>query len=97
MRAGGRTSKGPRVPKPKVIVCPICWRKSCPLFVRLEGHKFTDDEKTRFFTAFHRDVCDGCKKLTCIKDSGGEVPLCQPRKFSKLHVLPAWWLKGQHN
>ena len=92
MRPGGRGAKGPREPKPKVVVCPICWRKNCPLFVRLEGYKFSDEQHTQFFKAFHRDVCDGCKKLTCRRrDNGGEV-VCVCKKFNKNHVWPAWWL-----
>lgn len=85
---------GPKKQKTKTVVCPICWRKSCPLFRRLEGFKFTDDEKTRFFTAFHRDVCLKCHGLAC----GHDMSKCDVRKFNnKRSVLPLWWLKGQHN
>jgi hypothetical protein len=62
------------------------------LFVRLEGYKFTDEEKTRFFTAFHRDVCDVCRKLKPNAHKGG---VCVLKKFNhKLHAYPSWW-KGE--
>ncbi len=78
--------------RPLITVCPICWRKNCSLFVRLQGYKFTDDEKTRFFVAFHRDVCEGCRKLKC---SATMPAVCVARKFNhKLHAYPAWW-KGE--
>ncbi len=89
-REPGLKARQARVKKPAVVVCPICWRKNCPLFVRLEGYKFSDEQKTQFFVAFHRDVCCCCRKL---QPTAHKTGVCVFRKFNhKLHAFPAWWL-----
>lgn len=83
-------SFNPVIIKPKKEVCPICWRGNCKLFLRMQDLRFTDEERTKFFLAFHRDVCVNCRKLSCRGCSS-------PRKFARdKKRAPDWW-KGEHN
>lgn len=68
----------------KIVVCPICWRANCRLFIKMNGLRFTDAERSKFFKAFHRDVCKRCRRLSC---HGCD----STRKLAKTKALPAWW------
>lgn len=86
----------------EILVCPVCFRPRCPLFVRLQQLKFDPGERRKIFREHHRDVCGTCKRLRCVKikfpKAGDErcVPhVLKVKNKGKMHesrqVLPDWW------
>lgn len=85
----------PGNPAAKTPVCPVCYRRRCPLFVQLTTLKFTPAERRKIVVAFHRSVCPRCRCLMGVAYLTAHLRQCNKhrplKKLSPRQCLPKWW------